>query len=232
MSCTFYQGDCLLNFQRLADNSVDFVYFDPPFAITQNKWDEKLPWEKLFAEIFRVLKDDGIVAIHCSVPFNYTLIRAAPKPPKYSWYWKKEKTTTPFLGGVQPLRNTEEILVWYKQKARYYGQRIGDKEHTYYKSGGAMGSYHRRTTLTLEERKTTAKGFHYTHHLEFKRNVDGFSTRPDELIELMLKSYTKKGDVVVDATCHHGVSGSIAKRLGLRWIGFDKYFLPTKLIVG
>ena len=231
MSCCFYQGDCLLNFQRLADNSVDFIYFDPPFGITMNGWDEKLPWEKLFAEMFRVLKENGILAIHCSVPFNYTLIRAAPKPPKYSWYWKKEQTTTPFLGGVQPLRNTEEILVWYKKKARYYGQRIGNEERTYYKGGGMSGHYHNTTVLSMEERKTTAKGFHYTHHIEFKRSVDGFSTRPVEMIELMLKSYTKPGDVVVDPTCHHGVSGVVAKKLGLKWIGFDKYFLPSKLMV-
>ena len=232
MSCSFRQGDCLENFKRLADNSADFIYFDPPFGITQCVWDDKLPWEKLFAEMFRVLKENGILAIHCSVPFNYTLIRAAPKPPKYSWYWKKENVTSPFLGGVQPMRNTEEILIWYKKKHRYYGQRIGDKEHTYYKSGGHGNStYHHKTSIPFKERKTTAKGFHYTHHLEFKRNVDGFSTRPNELMELMYKSYCKAGDVVIDPTCHHGVSGVIAKKLGLHWIGFDKYFLPTKLLI-
>lgn len=115
---TFYRGDCLEQMKRLPAKSVDFIYFNPPFATTYQWWDEALPWPAIFEQCFRVLKDVGTLAIHCSVPFNYRLIRAAPRPPNYSWYWDKQATTTPLLAKKQPLRCVEEILVW-TQKVKY-----------------------------------------------------------------------------------------------------------------
>lgn len=229
MSCCFYQGDCLTQLRKLADKSADFIYMDPPFGTTQNYWDDKLNWKLLFAEFYRVLKPDGVIAIHCSVPFNYTLIREAPKPPNYSWYWKKEHTTTPLIAKTQPLRNTEEILIWTNKKTRYYPQRNGSEILSYISGGGNSASA-QYCGATTQQTKKSVVGRLQTHHLEYKRKIERFSTRPDELVELMIRSYTKEGDTIIDPTCFHGMSGVIAKRMGRKWIGIDLYHLPSKLI--
>ena len=60
--------------------------------------------------------------------------------------------------------------------------------------------------------------------------VDGFSTRPRELIELMIRSYTKEGDTVLDPTCYRGITGKICKEMKRKWIGIDKYFFADYIL--
>lgn len=231
MSATFYKGDNLkIITEQIRSDSVDFIYFNPPFATTQNKWDEKLDWKKLFQQFQRILKQNGVVAIHCAVPFNYELIRLAPKAPEYSWYWKKEGTTNPLIAKVQPLRNTEEILVWYKKRARYYPQRVGNEIRQVgiglnSRRGGKCYYGH---SFLAEKKEVIGK--YQTHHIDMKREIDGFSTRPRELIELMINSYTQPGDTILDPTCYKGLSGAIAKQMGRNWIGIDKNFFPSKIM--
>jgi site-specific DNA-methyltransferase (adenine-specific) len=220
----FYKGDTLATLKtQIRDKSVNLIYVNPPFGTTGNFWDEKQDWPKLFAECFRVLKNDGMLVIHCSVPFNYELIRAAPKPPAYSWYWKKEGFTCPFLANYQPLRIMEEILVWKNKKNTYYRQNIGDEERSF--THGSPGTYY---SPTIKPKTATIKGKTRTHFLDMKRNIKGFSTRPDEMIDLFIKSYSKPGDTVLDMFCYKGVSSRFCS--DRKWIGIDKYFFPDILV--
>ena len=223
---TFYRGDIVEQLQRLPTKSIDFIYFNPPFGITAQPWDAKLPWAEVFAECFRVLKTPGTLAIHCSVPFNYTLIRAAPRAPNYSWYWNKRQPTTPLLAKKQPLRCVEEVLVW-TQGQKYYPQRVGS-ELRIVKSSAAT-EYVNAATLTPQDAKEVI-GRYQTHYIEMPRKLRGFATRPDEIVELFIKSYTTVGDVVLDPTCYKGLSGRIAVNLNRKWIGIDKNFYPEELL--
>lgn len=210
----------------MPDKSINLIYCDPPFGTTRQFWDEKIEWSKLFIEFFRVLKDDGMIVIHCSIPFNYELIKSAPKPPSYSWYWNKMGCPTNYLNSnKQPLRCVEEILVWKHKKSSYYRQQIGTEERVSY--WASPSDYYG----TIQERKkTVVKGKTRTHLLEIKRNIDGFSTRPLEILELMIQSYSKEGDTVLDPFCYKGICGTVAKRLGRRYIGIDKYHYPVLLM--
>lgn len=225
MSITFYKSDCLEKLKQLPDKSINFIYINPPFGTTQNWWDEKLNWKLIFQEYFRLLKEDGMLAIHCSIPFNYELIRTAPKPPSYSWYWKKESPTCALLANHQPLRNTEEILIWKNKKNTYYRQPIGnEKRMREYNPDG--NTYYGKT----EAKTKTITGKTRTHLLEMKRNIKGFATRPDEMVELMIKSYTKEGDSILDSFCYKGLTGRIAKQLNRKWIGIDKFHFPEEIL--
>ena len=237
MSATFHKGDNLkIISEQIKDKSIDFIYFNPPYATTRQKWDEKLNWKKLFPEFFRVLKDDGVLAIHCSVPFNYVLIREAPRAPNYSWYWKKEGTTNPLLANTQPLRNTEEILVWSNKRNRYNPQRVGNEKRRIFTLGGnrpkkdGSAYYGHSKSCDAERTFKEVEGKYQTHLIDMKRHRDGFSTRPRELVELMINSYTKEGDVILDPTCYLGMCGAIAKEMKRNWIGIDKNFYPLKLM--
>ena len=219
----FYCGDTLKTLQtQIKSKSVNLIYVNPPFGTTNNFWDEKQDWPKLFKECFRVLKDDGMLVIHCSIPFNYELIRAAPKAPSYTWYWKKDSPTCPLISNVQPLRNTEEILVWKNKKNTYYRQQIGTEPHksTYMTKPDYYGK-------NVKDKSTILIGKTRTHHLEMKRNVDGFSTRPVEMVDLFIKSYSKPGDTVLDMFCYQGLSKKFC--VDRRWIGIDKYFYPKTI---
>lgn len=229
MSATVYIGDNLtILSSQLKDESIDFIYFNPPFGTTNQSWDERLDWRKLFQQFFRILKPDGILAIHCSVPFNYLLIREAPKPPTYSWYWLKDNVTNPLLANYQPLRNTEEILVWTNRRNRYYPQRNGTEKRIVKGNYKATANSYYKDSYETEAKEVIGKL--QTHIIQMPRMIDGFSTRPKELIELMINSYTKPGDTILDPTCYKGLCGVIAKNMGRRYIGIDKYFMPEKLM--
>lgn len=233
---TFYKGDCLQIMKLLPSHSVNLIYWDPPFGSTQNAWDEELDWEKLFAESFRLLKDDGMLVIHCAIPFNYQLIRSCPKAPSYSWYWKKDAPTCPLIANKQPLRIVEEVLVWKNKKNTYYRHNIGTelRRSTY----GTTESYYGN----MKKEVTTIVGKTRTHFLDMprckaargggkKRTVD-YVTRTEEMIELFIEHYSKEGDVVLDPTCYKGLTGKVCKRMSRRWIGIDKYFFPQCLLDG
>jgi DNA modification methylase len=220
----FFQGDSLsLIKKNIPSSSVNLIYIDPPFGTTNNSWDESLNWKEYFHEFFRILKDDGMLVIHCSIPFNYELIRSAPKSPSYSWYWLKDSQTSPLLANKQPLRQLEEILVWKNKKNTYYRQQIGNEERrsTYMTTDHYYGTTSKKTS-------TIIKGKTRTHFIHLARERDGFSTRPKELIKLMIDSYSKEGDTVLDCFCYKGLSSTQCKNR--RWIGMDKYFFPILMI--
>jgi len=222
----FYRGDVfeMLN-KHIPDKSVNLIYIDPPFGTTKQWWDSKLDWKKLFAEFFRILKDSGMIVIHCSVPFNYELIKSAPMPPSYSWYWDKGHSTNYLSANYQPLRIIEEILVWKNKKTTYYRQQIGDEVKTYIikpQKQGYCGATKGGTSIV--------KGKTRTNLITMKRDLAGFSTRPAELVKLMIDSYSKPGDTILDCFCYKGLS--YTQSAGRKWIGIDLNFIPNCLIDG
>lgn len=216
----FFYGDALQFLLQQPSKSVDLIYFDPPFGTTGNSWDETQDWKAIFHHCFRILKDAGMLIIHCSIPFNYTLIREAPKPPSHSWYWKKDSHTNPLISKIQPLRNTEEILVWKNKKSVYYPQKIGTdiRNSTYMTKPDYFGKDRKQTI-------TTNVGMYRTHHLTLSRELNGFSTRPKELVELIINSYSKEGDTILDLFCYKGLSFQC--KGNRKWIGVDKHFVPN-----
>lgn len=221
----FKRGDSMELIKKIKTGTIDLLYIDPPFGTTAQFWDESIDWSLLFPEMMRVLKDTGMLVIHCSIPFNYELIRAWKVPPTYSWYWNKQGSPTNYLNAnKQPLRCMEEILVWKKKKNTYYRQQIGDEERF---SSWSSGSDYYGTVK--ERKKTVMKGKTRTHYLEILRTLDGFSTRPREIVELMIKSYSQEGDTILDLFCYKGLSGVVSKELKRNWIGFDKYHTPDLL---
>jgi site-specific DNA-methyltransferase (adenine-specific) len=215
--------------QKLPSQSLDLIYFNPPFATTRCWWDQPLDWVIIFKECIRLLKPTGNLVIHCAIPFNYHLIRVAPKPPSYSFYWNKLAQTTPLLCNTQPLRCVEEILVWKMSgKSNFYPQKIGTElKIVKVKNKNSVGNY---TNFVKPQENVTYVGKYRTHLIDMKKKIRGFATRPDEMVELILNYYTKPGDTVLDPTCYLGLSGRITKSLGRNWIGIDKYFYPTELL--
>lgn len=220
----FYSGDVFAILRKhVPSKSINLIYIDPPFGTTKNFWDESMNWKLLFDEMFRILKDNGMIVIHCSIPFNYELIRAAPKPPSHSWYWLKDSHTCPLISKIQPLRQVEEILVWKNKKPVYYPQKIGDqlRPSTYMTKSDYFGS-DKKGTVSYN------KGKYRNHFLQMNRTIDGFSTRPDDMVKLFIDSYSKEGDTILDLFCYNGLTYKM--KGNRRWIGIDKYFMPKYFI--
>lgn len=213
----YIKNDIHEEIKLIKTDSIDLIYTNPPFGVTENKWDTALNWKELWPNIWRILKPNGVALIHASKPFSYKLVET--QIPKYNYNWIKSSSTNFFHAKKQPLRQIEEIFVYYKLQPTYNPQMIGN-EFVKTSTAGASKYYGSRG----ETKKSTGGHFgkYPTDKLEFKTDIRGGKTIPDEMIEFFIKTYSNEGDLVLDMTTHNKVVGTIVEKLGRNFIGIDK----------
>ena len=119
---TLLQGDCLELMKQVPDKSIDLILCDLPYGITQNKWDIVIPFDKLWAQYNRIIKDNGAILLFSQMPFGANLIMSNPKMFRYEWIWEKENITGFLNAKKMPLKKHENILVFYKHLPTYNPQ--------------------------------------------------------------------------------------------------------------
>ena len=107
---------------NLSEKSIDLILCDLPYGTTDCKWDNIIPFEKLWDHYNRVIKDNGAVVLFSAQPFTTKLIHSNLKKFKYCWYWKKNNATGFCFAKYQPLRRIEDICVFYKKMPTYNPQ--------------------------------------------------------------------------------------------------------------
>ena len=88
-----YQGDCLEVMKGIPDKSVDMILADLPYGTTACKWDTIIPFEPLWEQYKRIIKDRGAIVLFGSEPFSSHLRMSNIKQYKYDWVWDKVKLT-------------------------------------------------------------------------------------------------------------------------------------------
>ena len=121
---SLYQGDCLVEMNKITENSVDLILCDLPYGTTDRKgikdkgdnrllaWDTVIPLDKLWEQYKRVLKPNGTVVLTADQPFTSQLIVSNIDWFKYEWIWKKRKTTGFLLANYRPMKQTEDVVVF------------------------------------------------------------------------------------------------------------------------
>jgi len=220
----YIQGDIHEVIKTLESDSIDFIYTDPPFGTTKASWDSPLRWKELFSEMWRVLKEDGVICLYSSIPFTYELYKY--ETPKYHYTWKKNNKTGFFQAKYQPLRQIEEINIYYKKTGRYNPQMEGDKYvcKRNVKVGGRNGYY----GDNLKDKKNEyidSEGHTGLYPTTFKdwniRKDKSGITRTDEQIDYFIKTYSNENDTILDMTCHNKYVGDRSKILNRNYIGID-----------
>ncbi len=219
------KGDIHDVIKTIPDNTIDFIYTDPPFNITGASWDKPLRWKELFPEMWRVLKPDGVIALYSSLPFTYHLLRESPLLPKYHFTWIKNNSTGFFQVKYQPLRQTEEIFIYYKNKGKYNPQMIGDKFYPkrLVKVGGGQGYYNAlKRTENQYDKSNGHIGNYPTNVINYPIRKDETGiTRTDEHIDFFIKTFTNEDDTVLDMTCHNDYVAKRCLELSRNFIGVD-----------
>ena len=220
----YIKGDIHEVIKTLNNDSIDFIYTDPPFGTTQAEWDKGLDWKNLFPEMWRVLKPNGIICLYASLPFTYELLQY--EKPKYHYSWKKNNKTGFFHAKYQPLRQMEEIFIYYKKKGTYNPQMEGDEYHPKrnVKVGGRNGYY--GNELKDKENEYDAgeghKGRFPSTFKEWKVRKDKTGiTRDDEQIDYFIKTYSNENDTILDMTCCCEYVGNRCEKLNRNYIGID-----------
>lgn len=107
-------GDCIKLMNEIEDNSIDLILCDLPFQKTKNKWDRIIPFEELWKQYNRIIKENGAIILFCQGNFYIDLVNSNRSQFRYDLVWDKQLTTGFLNSNRQPLRRHEQIAVFYK----------------------------------------------------------------------------------------------------------------------
>ena len=72
--------DCLKVLPTIPDQSVDLILTDPPYGTTACKWDSVIPFEPMWNQLKRVIKNNGCIALFGSEPFSKYITEHTQRP--------------------------------------------------------------------------------------------------------------------------------------------------------
>ena len=110
------QGDCLEVMKGISDKSIDMILADLPYGTTACKWDIIIPFEPLWKQYKRIIKDNGAIVLTASQPFTSALVMSNPDMFKYEWIWEKSNGSNPLLSNISPMKVHENILIFQRDK--------------------------------------------------------------------------------------------------------------------
>jgi site-specific DNA-methyltransferase (adenine-specific) len=222
-------GDCLELMKDIPDGSVDMILCDLPYGTTACKWDSVIPFEPLWAQYKRVIKRNGAIVLTASQPFTTALISSNMRDFRYCWVWDKVIPSGFNYARFQPMRQHEDVLVFYAEAPTYdaNGEALA-KPQKYKPAHSASDSSHmthslaRDTVLTATHKKKRSI-------LQFPkvRIGDHPTQKPVALMEYLIRTYTKEGETVLDNCMGSGTTGVACVNTRRRFIGIeqdDKYF--------
>lgn len=221
----FFLGDCFDVMATLPDASVDMILCDLPYGTTQNKWDSVLPLDELWAEYWRVAKPNAAIVLTAAQPFTSVLICSALTQFRYEWVWRKSRPTGQLNAKREPLRDKEDIAVFYRKPPIYNPQMTtGSPNHVSGKPRMKSASANWGQQYEIIEEKTDQK---------YPRAVLDFlslnpvgqlhpTQKPVALFEYLILTYTDEGMVVLDNTAGSGTTAIAAENADRRWICIER----------
>lgn len=232
------QGDCLEVMKDISDNSIDCIICDLPYNITACSWDNLIPFDKLWEQYNRILKDNANIILFSSGNFTFELYSSNPKQYKYKLIWKKNVPTGMASAKYRPMKYYEEILVFQKGKGVYNPQmkdRVGEKKECY-KYDHYCGGNNHLSDFKKQPKRYDPNKVQPSDVLEFNvvpnRNGKLHPTqKPIELLEWLVKTYSNEEDTILDNCMGSGTTGVACKRLNRKFIGIEmdkKYFNIAK----
>ena len=215
-------GDCLDVMVNIETNSVDLILCDLPYGVTKNNWDVVIPFDKLWEQYDRIIKENGAIILFGSQPFTTMLISSNMKYFRYCLVWEKNKFSDFLNAKRKPMKTNEDICIFYKKQPtyniqywystpyeRWNTQKAVDKQSNYgsHKENVAKSDGKRLPTTVLKFNRVERPA-HPTQ-------------KPVELLEWLIKSYTNEGETVLDSCMGVGSTGIASKKNNRNFIGIE-----------
>jgi DNA modification methylase len=216
-------GDCLEELKKISDKSVDIVLTDPPYGTTDCKWDSIIPFEPMWQELKRIIKDNGCIALFGTEPFSSYLRTSNIDWFKYDWIWNKKNIGNPLIAKYQPLRQHELISIFYNKRCNYYPIKtdlhIERNWKQYEKSDNVFNGNAKKGNIGKTKGKYPKSIIEFSNSNRKKLHP---TQKPVDLLEYLIKTYTNENDTVLDFTMGSGSTGVAAKNLKRKFIGIEK----------
>ena len=238
MNYKLYQGDCLELMKNIEDKSIDCIICDLPYGVTsKNKWDTIIPYEPLWKEYKRIIKDNGPIILFGQDKFTAKTILSNEKMHRYNLIWNKVLTSGFLNAGRMPLREHEDIMIFYRKLPTYNPQftegkplhGMGEKFKKVKNNNNNYNDFNSCNNPSANREGDTKK--YPKSILTFPRPASSKmlhpTEKPVELLEYLIKTYSNENDIILDNCMGSGSTGVAALNTNRRFIGIEldeKYF--------
>ena len=219
-------GDCLEVMKTIPSGSIDAIICDLPYGTTKCKWDNIIPFNKLWEQYNRIIKHKGSIVLFGAEPFSSLLRTSNITAYKYEWIWIKSRPIGFLNVKKMPLKNTELISIFYNNQPTYNPQgvvkinkkRINDNSKNGNNKTGLSG--HNGGKM---------KGEYTQEYTNYPTQVLNFASerglhptqKPISLMEYLILTYSNEGDTILDNTMGSGTTGVACKKLFRNFIGIE-----------
>lgn len=220
---TLSNGDCLELMCNIPDKSIDMILCDLPYGTTHNKWDSVIPFNLLWCQYRRIIKDNGAICLFGQGLFTANLICSNKEMYRYDLIWEKTKAGGFLNARRMPLQAHENISVFYKKLPVYNPQMEAGKP--YIKKaitngdGKNYGKFDRVGEIAVNE------------GTRFPRSVIKISNdnhkslhptqKPVELLEWLIRTYTNENETILDNCMGSGSTGVACINTNRKFIGIE-----------
>ena len=223
-----YNEDCLEKMKEIPAQSIDMILCDPPYGITRCKWDKKIDLKQTWVQYERIIKDNGVICLFAQTKFFYELIKSNEKLFRYDLIWDKVLVTGFLNANRQPLRQHEQIAIFYKKQPKYNPQMgtgkplhgKGKIETNQIKKNNVYGTFYKTPDLrkgSTEKYPTSILRFQKLHSSQMVYPTE----KPIQLLEYLIKTYTNENDLVLDSYMGSGTTGIACKKTNRNFIGIE-----------
>ncbi len=228
-----YLGDCLDIMEEIDNASIDMILADLPYGTTACKWDIIIPFEPLWKQYKRIIKDNGAIVLTASQPFTSKLVMSNIEMFKYSWVYKKRCASNFAQAKFAPMKEHEDVLIFAKGKVKYYPikeKRIGSgtervqysfSDATRHKNGEFVGAMNGKYSAVADIMRYPSSVQEFNNRAIGDRGLHP-TQKPVALFEYLIKTYTNKGDIVLDNVAGSGTTGVACQNLHRNYILIEK----------
>ena len=224
-------GDCLskdtFSMKDIPDKSIDMILCDLPYGTTACNWDVIIPFEPLWEQYKRIIKDNGAIALMASQPFTSMLVTSNIKMFRYEWIWSKNMGGNFLMADKQPMKQHESILIFSKKSTNYYPIREDrlksglERVRSSNIKGGGSGVESVYGERGRVEKKYDDKRYPQSvQKFDVERGLHP-TQKPVALFEYFIRTYTKNHDVILDNCLGSGTTLEACRNTGRVGLGFE-----------
>jgi len=226
-------GDCLEVMKNIPDGSIDMILCDLPYGTTACKWDVIIPFNKLWKQYERIIKDNGAIVLTAQQPFTSALIMSNLKLFKYNWHWNKVKPSSFFNAKNAPMKKFEDVVVFSKGMVAN-----GSKNMMKYNPQGLIecgkirppknDSVPEQSTIGKRPSRANSYKQEFTNYptdfieFSFEQKPIHPTQKPIELFEYLIKTYTNENETVLDNTAGSGTTAIACINTNRNYILIEK----------
>jgi site-specific DNA-methyltransferase (adenine-specific) len=202
--------------KSIDDKSIDMILCDLPYGSTACPWDTVIPFEPLWNQYKRIIKDNRAIVLTASQPFTSMLVMSNINMFKHEWVWIKNTSSGMMLAGKAPMKRHENILVFGIGSITFNPQRI---------PGSVVSQHHAKEGYSYKNKASKLYNVEGNIPFVWSEEVNPHSVlpcdsvgnrdktkihptqKPVALFEYLIKTYTNEGDLVLDNCAGSGTTG-------------------------